>query len=194
VAQKIDGYPFAECTEHFMTGIRNLFSNWLILHRFSFSPAIPYLAKDACAFSSMTTIRLVEGVVGGFMPAVPRKQILIEIEGGQVHIEKHVKSNAANAVDGYVQTKSTVEAQQVQATVDHCISTLKSLPLESPAGSQDVYKQDVSIFVETDGFTWANVPNQGCDIQESSVQPSSAQIEHFKQIIQKITQLADSHC
>jgi hypothetical protein len=142
----------------------------------------------------MTTIRLVEGVVGGFMPAVPRKQILIEVEGGQVHIEKHVKSDAANAVDGYVQSKSTVSLQQVQATVDHCVSTLKSLPVENPSGSEDVYKQDVSIFVEADGFAWANVPNQGCAIQESNVKPTSEQIEHFKQIIQKITQLADLHC
>jgi hypothetical protein len=142
----------------------------------------------------MTTIKLVEGVVGGFMPAVPRKQILIEIDGPTVTIEKHLKSTDEKAVDGYLTTKATLETTKIKAEIDSFVSSVRVLPTEQPLGSQDIYQQDISIFVESDGFRWANVPNQGCDIQESTVKPTQAQKDQFKAIVQKIHQLADSHC
>jgi hypothetical protein len=143
----------------------------------------------------MTVIRLVEGVVGGFIQAVPRKQIIIETEEGIVRIEKYVKSSAEESKDGYLFTQNSApETVETNEEIESFVKGLSLLPTEEPIGCQDIYKQDISCFVESKGIRWANCVNQGCDIAESKVTPTQAQIEQFKSIIQKISHFADSRC
>ena len=50
-----------------------------------------------------TIIQVIEGVTGGFLPAVPKRQVIIDLEGNNVRITKYLKSNDTGAIDGYLQ-------------------------------------------------------------------------------------------
>jgi hypothetical protein len=50
-----------------------------------------------------TMIQVVEGVTGGFVPAVPKRQVIIDLDGNHISITKYVKSNDTEAIDGYLQ-------------------------------------------------------------------------------------------
>ncbi|KAI8903196.1 hypothetical protein EDD86DRAFT_250602 [Gorgonomyces haynaldii] len=131
-------------------------------------------------------IRLVKGVTGGFVAPTPEFQILVDYNPTtkQFKIERAVKSGS-----DYKTTETS--AKEHLALVEQTVAELQSLnqlPIEQPVGAQDIYRFDMSLSVQGDGFYWQNTPNQGCDIQESPL-PSDDQRQHFKRLCDLIIAL-----
>ncbi|KAJ3276223.1 hypothetical protein HDV01_005671 [Terramyces sp. JEL0728] len=139
------------------------------------------------------SVQVVEGVVGGFAPAVPKRSVTVDSVNGKVGIQKFVKSSDQKAVEGYLQTKSS-ELQSSEISELHTfINEFKGLPMEQPTGCMDIYGFDVSVKIDADGFRWQNLPNQGCNSSPSLVTPTAEQKKQFKAIVDKINKLADQH-
>ncbi|KAJ3324444.1 hypothetical protein HDV06_006855 [Boothiomyces sp. JEL0866] len=139
------------------------------------------------------SVQVVEGVVGGFAPPVPKRSVIIDSVNGKVSIQKFVKSSDQQAVEGYLQTKSAeLQASEI-SEVTAFLNEIKGLPMEKPTGCMDIYGFDVSVKIEAEGFQWQNLPNQGCNSTPSSVVPTAEQKKQFKSIVDKINQLADKH-
>jgi hypothetical protein len=141
------------------------------------------------------TIQLVEGVTGGFIAPVPRKQIIIDWTSTDCSITRSVRSNAANASDGYLTFNSaaTLESSVLLPLVTKTLEIFKGLPMEKPTASRDVYGFDVSISIVAPGLKWQNTPNQGCSITESSIVPNEEQRTTFKQIADEIELVATNY-
>jgi hypothetical protein len=73
------------------------------------------------------SIQLVEGVTGGFMPAIPRKTINIEWDPPTITVTKFLKSTNKNAIDGYEQftSKDDISEQFVNSLCTNIISSVK---------------------------------------------------------------------
>ncbi|KAJ3084049.1 hypothetical protein HK102_000781 [Quaeritorhiza haematococci] len=91
----------------------------------------------------MSRITLTEGVTGGFLPAIPRRMIILDLEDdGSVKVAHHVKKDGAGD-DEYTVFESapTISKQEVHTLVTDLLTTFKTLPKENPPMSEDIYKQ-----------------------------------------------------
>jgi hypothetical protein len=77
------------------------------------------------------SIQLVEGVTGGFMPAIPRKTILIDLNPPTFKIVKYLKSNDAKAVDGYLEytANPSLTKSVIETFCETNLALIKSLPV-----------------------------------------------------------------
>lgn len=66
---------------------------------------------------------------------------------------------------------------------------LKSLPVEKPAGVQDIYGLDTSIAYSNGDWQWMNGGPQGCGAGESTVQPTEEQKAAFQKAVTLIKQI-----
>jgi hypothetical protein len=132
----------------------------------------------------MLTIRLTKGVTGGFMPAIARKKVVIE-KNSQVQISNWEDNVSASA---------TVNDGSIEAKIQEIVHKVSKLPTEIPIGAQDIYGFDVMIeIISGNKLLWKNVPNQGCNIIPSEVQPDAEQVETFQNAMEAILNMADYH-
>jgi len=82
-----------------------------------------------------------------------------------------------------------VEKSSAESKIDELVSILKSLPTESPPGSQDIYGLDTSIAFLSDGLEWWNGGPQGCGGGESQVQATEEEKEKFKRAVEIVESL-----
>jgi hypothetical protein len=78
------------------------------------------------------------------------------------------------------------------ALIDELHSILKSIPTESPPGSEDIYGLDTSIVWGSDDLVWQNGGPQGCVGGTSDVQPTEEDRVKFKRAVEIVKKLADS--
>ncbi|KAJ2998426.1 hypothetical protein HDV02_004541 [Globomyces sp. JEL0801] len=52
--------------------------------------------------------KVIKGVTGGFMPAVPTRIVILDIDDHTVTISQQLQSDSENAVEGYLSTTATV--------------------------------------------------------------------------------------
>ncbi|KAI9329143.1 hypothetical protein DFJ73DRAFT_861059 [Zopfochytrium polystomum] len=144
-----------------------------------------------------TRLTVTEGVTGGFVAPTPRRSAILDFGGSNPpSIQLHTKRRGTRdqydvtATDPAALGAFTAELDSVVATV---LQTFKTLPLEQPTACEDIYGCDISIAIESPGFRWQNIPNQGCAASPSSVQPTEAQKALFKEIADSIFALANKH-
>ena len=73
--------------------------------------------------------------------------------------------------------------------VEELYGILKTIPTESPRGSQDIYGLDTSIAWFSDDLEWMNGSPQGCDGGISEVQPTEEEKAKFKRAVDIVHEL-----
>lgn len=85
--------------------------------------------------------------------------------------------------------KKLAHDQSSKDLVDELHSILKSLPVESPPGSQDIYGLDTSIAFGSEDLMWINGGPQGCGGGESEVQATEEDKVKFRRAVEIVNQL-----
>lgn len=66
---------------------------------------------------------------------------------------------------------------------------MKTLPVESPTGSEDIYGLDTSIFWGSDDLVWINGGPQGCGGGLSDTQATDEEKAKFKRAVDIVHEL-----
>lgn len=90
--------------------------------------------------------------------------------------------------DAMPKTISATDASTVQL-VDELHSILKTIPTESPPGSEDIYRMDTSIAFGSEDLMWVNGGPNGCGGGTSSVQPTEEDRKKFKRAVEIVETL-----
>ena len=77
------------------------------------------------------------------------------------------------------------------ALVDELYGILKTLPVESPPGSEDIYGLDTSIAWGSEDLQWCNGGPSGCGGGESFVKPTEEEKAKFKRAVEIVKELVD---
>ncbi|KAE8374700.1 hypothetical protein BDV26DRAFT_269490 [Aspergillus bertholletiae] len=151
----------------------------------------PYLSSPMAL--SEYSIRLQHGIVGGFVPPSPSAILTLtkSAGGSDIAIDEIIRPNGR--ADLQQQHKKTLDSSngQVQGLVTELYDILQDLPLESPTGSDDIYRLDTSIAWHSDDLEWRNGGPQGCVQRESDVQPSDQERRKFTRAVEIVKELVD---
>ncbi|RUP50916.1 hypothetical protein BC936DRAFT_137119 [Jimgerdemannia flammicorona] len=130
-------------------------------------------------------IQCKQGIVGGIV--APTVKQLVEIEGDKTGAT--VRFSTRKARREYNTLKGEISGQEVQTLVSDLRSELHNLPTEQPVGAQDIYGFDISISFDWNDFHWQNGGPEGCVQFTSSVQPTVAQKQKFKELVDRILEV-----
>jgi len=86
----------------------------------------------------------------------------------------------------------SIDNTETASLVDELHTILKSLPTESPPGSEDIYGLDTSIAWGSDDLQWMNGGPQGCGGGQSEVQATSDDKKKFKRAVEIVNKLVQS--
>ena len=119
--------------------------------------------------------RILSGITGGFAPPDPAavKSVTYAADIGALQIT----SPSSSLTPVRAEKDSSVDA-----LVEELQSILKSIPTESPPGSEDIYGLNTSIMWGSDEFVWRNAGPQGCGGM-SSVQATDEQKKKFERAL-----------
>lgn len=81
--------------------------------------------------------------------------------------------------------------EPTEALVDELHTILKSIPTESPPGSEDIYGLDTSIAYGSEDLQWQNGGPRGCGGGESFVKATDEDKAKFKRAVEIITHLVE---
>lgn len=132
---------------------------------------------------------LLTGITGGFAPPMPSAihSITRPKESATLNIESAVRPDGTNALQS-VGGKS-LKTDDTTALVEELHSILKSIPTESPPGSEDIYGLDTSIAWGSDDLEWANGGPQGCGGGTSSVKATEEDKIKFSRAVEIVEEL-----
>ncbi|KAI7864684.1 hypothetical protein BDF14DRAFT_1884113 [Spinellus fusiger] len=132
-----------------------------------------------------------QGITGGFVGPVTKQVVQVKGDASGASI-LHANLKSDSKTD-YVTQTGVLSSTVIQEAMLQIKSQLKSLPVEEPVGSQDIYGLDTSIGFFSDDFQWQNGGPEGCGQDESSVQATPAQKEIFKALVALVIGLGDQH-
>ncbi|KAI0752974.1 hypothetical protein C8Q80DRAFT_1267428 [Daedaleopsis nitida] len=139
------------------------------------------------------SLRLQEGITGGFAP--PRPSAIVTITGiptqNLLNITSAVRPKGTPSLQDAVPKSISAKDEHTAALVTELRSILQSLPTESPPGSQDIYGLDTSIAFGCDDFMWQNGGPQGCGGGESEVQATEEQKAKFKRAVEIVKEIQE---
>ncbi|KAG0166392.1 hypothetical protein DFQ28_007262 [Apophysomyces sp. BC1034] len=140
---------------------------------------------------SMFQVVLREGITGGIV--APTIKQVIEIRGDGTNADiRHSMLKSESKTDYLVQGGS-LSTQEIQDVLVNLKQQLQQLPTEEPAGSEDIYGQDISIALLTDDFQWQNGGPEGCVGGESSRQATPEQKLKFKALVEMLVNVGQQH-
>jgi len=146
-----------------------------------------------------------KGITGGFAPPTPSYVATITrpIDSQLLHIDcatrkdgtPHLESFAPKTLGHDTNILLGTEAS-AKSLVDELYTILQSLPTEQPAGSEDIYGLDTSIFWGSAEMTWVNGGmGRGGGVNgqpgSSAVQPTVEQKAQFKRAVEIVQALVD---
>lgn len=120
--------------------------------------------------------RLSSGIVGGFAPPEPTAHKSVTYAAGTNSLQ--ITSSSSNLVQKKVEKDGSVDL-----LVEELQTILKSLPIEDPPGSEDIYGLNTSIMWGSDELEWRNSGPQGCG-GSSSVQATDEQKAKFQRALE----------
>lgn len=82
-------------------------------------------------------------------------------------------------------------APGVDGLLGELYTILKSLPTESPPGSEDIYRLNTSIAFGCEDFRWMNGGPSGCGGGTSKVQATEEEKAKFKRAVDIVHKLVD---
>ncbi|KAF7306424.1 hypothetical protein MIND_00433600 [Mycena indigotica] len=135
-------------------------------------------------------VRLQRGITGGFVPPAPTAVFTITqtAQAPSLAITKSERTPGTRVLGDAV-PKTLNADTEITVLVDELQSILKSLPLESPPGCEDIYALDTSITWGSDDLEWRNGGPAGCGRSTSAVQPTQEEKDKFKRAVEIVEQL-----
>ncbi|TBU40678.1 hypothetical protein BD309DRAFT_329627 [Dichomitus squalens] len=137
------------------------------------------------------SLRLQEGIQGGFAPPTPNAIITVTAIPTQnlLNITSAVRPKGTPSLQAAVPKSISAANDHTVALVTELREILQSIPTEYPPGVEDIYGLNTSIAFGTDGFEWANGGPQGCGHGESQVKPTEEQKAKFKRAVEIVKEL-----
>ncbi|KAF9485719.1 hypothetical protein BDN70DRAFT_910071 [Pholiota conissans] len=137
------------------------------------------------------SLRLQEGITGGFAPPTPNliHTITQPLNSDTLTIITALRPVGTPSLQNLA-PKYLTKDDENSKLVDELHGILKNLPTESPPGSQDIYGLDTSIAWGSDDLEWMNGSPQGCGGGTSEVQATDEQKAQFKRAVEIVKQLA----
>jgi len=142
-------------------------------------------AADRAAPSAYIVVT--EGIVGGFAPAHVRQRTIVVQQNGKFELFV-MKQPARNSRPEY--RHGVLTAAGFQTLTAGLKKSVGNLPVEVPAGCQDIYKIDTSLTLHSGGEFWRNGGPGGCAHGVSKVQPTAAQQKQFREAVATVKKLA----
>ncbi|KAF7343131.1 hypothetical protein MVEN_01743500 [Mycena venus] len=134
-------------------------------------------------------LSLQHGIKGGFAPPTPNA----------VYTLTQVAGQSSLAITAAVRESGTPSLQEAapkslgdgdaSALVDELYGILKTIPMEDPKGSEDIYGLDTSIMWGSEDLEWMNGGPQGCGSGTSMVQPTDEDKAKFKRAVEIVEEL-----
>jgi len=137
-------------------------------------------------------IRLQHGITGGFAPPTPKEMHSLtrsSEDPGFITVESYVRAPGEPGLQPTSYKPKKHKHSDKEKEVAELVEILKSLPVESPPGSEDIYGMDTSIFFASDEFQWTNGGPAGCGGGESSVRPTAEQKRKFTRAVEIVKDL-----
>ncbi|KAH9932007.1 uncharacterized protein BXZ73DRAFT_89963 [Epithele typhae] len=137
------------------------------------------------------SLRLQQGIAGGFAPPTPSAIVTITGIPAQnlLNITSAVRADGSPSLQDAAPKSISAQDAGTAALVTELRDILQSLPMEFPPGSQDIYGLDTSIAFGSDDFMWCNGGPQGCGGGVSDVQATDEQKAKFKRAVEIVKQL-----
>ncbi|KAF7731225.1 hypothetical protein EC973_000641 [Apophysomyces ossiformis] len=132
-----------------------------------------------------------EGITGGFVG--PTVKQMVEIRGNDTDASIRQSTLKPESKTDYTTMGGSIPSQQVQEVLAKLKEQLQQLPLEEPAGSEDIYGQDISIGYFSEDFQWQNGGPEGCVRGTSSRQATPEQKEIFKSLVETLRGLGQQY-
>ncbi|KAI0672584.1 hypothetical protein C8Q78DRAFT_971070 [Trametes maxima] len=137
------------------------------------------------------SLRLQHGITGGFAPPTP--EAIITITGiptqNLLNISSAVRPKGTPSLQDAVPKSISAADAHTAELVNELKDILKSIPTESPPGSEDIYGLDTSIAFGSEDLVWQNGSPQGCGRGESSVKPTEDDKTKFKRAVEIVKEL-----
>lgn len=135
-------------------------------------------------------VRLQHGITGGFAPPTP----------SAVHtLVRSSQSPSSLVINSSIRPDGTPTLQEAQpktlnvdthtALIDELESILKTIPVESPPGIEDIYGLDTGIAWGSENLQWANGGPGGCGTGESQVKATEEDKKKFKRAVEIVNEL-----
>ena len=137
----------------------------------------------------------VQGITGGFAPPTPNAIHTFTKAKDQTHIlvssavRQDGTPSLTNIAPKTVELTSADAPSDSTALVDELHSILKSIPTESPPGSEDIYGMDTSIAWGSEDLMWMNGGPSGCVAGTSEVQASDEDKAKFRRAVEIVNKL-----
>lgn len=81
--------------------------------------------------------------------------------------------------------------EEHSALIDELESILKTIPVESPPGSEDIYGMDTGIAWGSENLQWANGGPAGCGTGVSQTQATDEDKKKFKRAVEIVNELVN---
>src|ERR1700761_5800080 len=135
------------------------------------------------------------GITGGFAPPTPSEIHVLTLSPERPNI---LAVDSQHRADGTPSLQSSNAAPKELSTsdksnmalVDELHGILKTLPVEKPPGSEDIYGMDTSIMWGSSDLEWMNGGPAGCSGGTSEVQATEADKARFKRAVEIVKELA----
>lgn len=137
------------------------------------------------------------GITGGFAPPTPSAIYTVTKSSpqNQLYVSSAIRADGTAHLQDAIARPLVYHAGDTAKLLDEVYDILKTLPMEKPIGSEDIYGLDASIAWGSDDLMWINGGPQGCGGGTSTVQPTEEQKAKFKRavdILQVLIQRANA--
>ena len=131
-----------------------------------------------------------EGITGGFAPPTPSALYTLAQTSGvpSLAITAAVRPDGTPSLQEAA-PKALSPDSDTTALVDELHGILKSIPTESPPGSEDIYGMDTSIAWGSDDLEWYNGGPQGCGGGNSMVKATDEDKKKFARAVEIVNEL-----
>ncbi|KAJ7135102.1 hypothetical protein C8R46DRAFT_1139487 [Mycena filopes] len=135
-------------------------------------------------------LRLQHGITGGFAPPTPNAIYTLTqpLNQTKLAITAAVREDGTRNLQEAA-PKSVDHDDTTTALVDELHGILKSIPMEEPKGSEDIYGMDTSIAWGSDDLEWYNGGPQGCGGGNSAVKATAEDKAKFKRAVEIVDEL-----
>jgi len=144
------------------------------------------LATFAIALPASESIRLTEGVGGGYAPKPISFDLLVLSRPSQDGYDVYYKKLE---VGGYQAWHKTIaDLRPIESELEGL--GLFDLPQAAPNELDDIYQSETALQVRTSQHRWIHSPPTGCLRGRAKVQPSAEQKQTFQRAAARLHQLA----
>lgn len=131
--------------------------------------------------------------MGGFVPPTPSAihTITQPLNSNTLMITSAIRTKGASDLSELPEKEIKSSEQHTASLLEELYTILKTIPTESPPGSEDIYGMDTGIFWGSDGLQWANMVPEGCSSGRSTVQPTAEEKIKFKRAVDIVNELTE---